>query len=352
MKDFFKILTGHFLPKHDNAYRPHMLRKPWLLFFLTVVLTSEAIYIGSLSLSTPAEINLSAVLAGEVIALTNVEREQVGDETLNENAALTRAAQAKAEDMAAKGYFSHNGPDGKEPWEWIAEAGYSYRFAGENLAVKFNDSKDVVNAWMGSPTHRANIVKPVYQEIGVGVAQGTYEGSPATFVVQYFGTQPQGIAAANSEEETVPESPANSSVAGAATAETNEPNASTTPVSPTANAELNEVAPIANTEDNFSAREATQALMRTNEATRESALWTIGGVAALLVVLLGLAFFVHLEIQPTEMLAGGAVVAMVALSLYMINTSLMTSVGTQTASVANSQGGGSIGEDGVSFSHD
>ncbi len=342
MKDFFKILSGHFLPKHDNAYRPHMLRKPWLLFFLTVVLTSEAIYIGSLSLSLPGEINLSAVLPGEVIALTNVEREQVGDGTLSENALLTSAAQAKAEDMAAKGYFSHNGPDGKEPWVWIAEAGYSYRFAGENLAVKFDDSKEVVNAWMGSPTHRANIVKPVYQEIGVGVAQGTYEGSPATFVVQYFGTTQQGVAVANNEEETIPPSPTNASVAGAQTTEER---------APIVEEGAEEPVPT-NTEDNFSAREATQALMRTNEVTRESALWTIGGVAALLVVLLGLAFFVHLEIQPTEMLAGGAVVAVVALSLYMINTSLTTPVATQSASVANSQAGGSIGEDGVSFSHD
>jgi uncharacterized protein YkwD len=349
MKEFWRIVSGHFLPRHDNAYRPHMLRKPWLLFFLTVVLTSEAIYVGTLSLEQASQNNLSAVLSGEVIALTNAERQNVGDQVLVENAKLNAAAQAKAEDMATRGYFSHVGPDGKEPWTWIKESGYAYRFAGENLAVRFENSSDVVNAWMASPTHKANIVKSAYQEIGVGVAQGIYEGSPATFVVQYFGTKPGSLAAASPVQEKMPSAQTNPSVAGAETSDQSAPHASSTPIPPSANAELDAEQTLESAPDNFSVREATQALLDTNEATQNSALLTIGGVAALLIVLVGLAFFVHMEIQPVEMLAGGAIIAVVAISLFTINTSL-ASRNSQSAAAINAQAAGNIGEDGVSLS--
>ncbi|MEI6553150.1 MAG: CAP domain-containing protein, partial [bacterium] len=77
------------------------------------------------------------------------------------------------------------------PWYWIDQTGYQYSSAGENLAVNFDYSKDVVQAWMNSPTHRANIVKAKYQEIGIGIAEGFYQGRPSVFVVQMFGT-PKG----------------------------------------------------------------------------------------------------------------------------------------------------------------
>ena len=92
----------------------------------------------------------------------------------------------KARDMAEKGYFAHTSPDGKNPWYWLEQAGYKYQYAGENLAVNFNDSKDVTEAWMQSPTHRANIVKNKYTEVGTGVATGIYEGRKAVFAVQLY----------------------------------------------------------------------------------------------------------------------------------------------------------------------
>lgn len=136
----------------------------------------------------------AAVIESEIVAMTNDERTANSVGQLTENTLLDQAAQAKADDMAAKGYFSHTGPDGKTPWQWVAGAGYVYQYAGENLAVRFTDSSEVINAWMASPTHRANIVKPQYTQIGVGIADGTYEGAPATFVVQYFGTPVQAAA--------------------------------------------------------------------------------------------------------------------------------------------------------------
>lgn len=135
----------------------------------------------------------AAVVQSDLIAYTNVERARNELGLLKENPVLNAAAQAKANDMAAQGYFSHTGPDGQAPWRWFVAAGYDYRFAGENLAVRFSDSREVVNAWMASPTHKANITKAQYQEIGIGVADGTYQGMPVTFVVQFFGTPQHSI---------------------------------------------------------------------------------------------------------------------------------------------------------------
>ncbi|HQT82722.1 MAG TPA: CAP domain-containing protein, partial [Candidatus Paceibacterota bacterium] len=107
---------------------------------------------------------------------------------VTENATLDAAAQAAADDMAAKGYFAHVSPDGKSPWYWLDAAGYHYSYAGENLAVNFTDSSAVEAAWMASPEHRANIEKPQYTQVGFGTANGMYEGQMTTFVAEFFAT--------------------------------------------------------------------------------------------------------------------------------------------------------------------
>ena len=170
----------------------------------------------------------AAVVQGDIIAFTNIERAHSELHSLTENTILDRAAQAKANDMASLGYFSHTGPDGQPPWHWFVEAGYDYHYAGENLAVRFNDSQEVVNAWMASPTHKANIVKAQYTEIGIGVADGVYQGQPVTFVVQFFGapktasvaklTRPTQTAAAQQKAGSVYVRPTAPTVAGAETA--------------------------------------------------------------------------------------------------------------------------------------
>lgn len=136
----------------------------------------------------PEGMSLSAVLPAMVTLLTNNARSSESMAKLSTSEKLTSAAQAKAEDMALKGYFAHNSPDGKTPWFWLDQVGYKYEYAGENLAVNFEDSSEVVNAWLQSPMHRFNILRKQYQEIGVGTAVGLYEGKQATFVVQMFAT--------------------------------------------------------------------------------------------------------------------------------------------------------------------
>ena len=132
--------------------------------------------------------NFAAVISAVLVDLANADRQDSGAGTLAVNDKLTAAAQAKANDMATKGYFSHNGPDGREPWIWIQKAGYDYQYAGENLAIQFSDSIAVERAWLASPSHRANLLNEQFSEIGIATAYGTYQGQSTTFVVQMFGT--------------------------------------------------------------------------------------------------------------------------------------------------------------------
>jgi len=121
-----------------------------------------------------------------VVDLTNKEREDVQTRALTANVLLEKAAQMKAEDMATRGYFSHESPDGNAPWEWIKKTGYQFAYAGENLAINFFDSQDVVSAWMNSESHKENILDKHFTEIGIGTARGIYKGKEALFVVQFF----------------------------------------------------------------------------------------------------------------------------------------------------------------------
>ena len=132
--------------------------------------------------------SVAAVISVVLVDEANTDRLNNSIGTLALSPTLTTAAQAKADDMAQRGYFSHTSPEGRDPWYWFQQAGYSFDYAGENLAVDFSDSKDVEQAWMNSLDHRKNLLDGHFTEIGVAVARGTYEGHPTTFVVQMFGT--------------------------------------------------------------------------------------------------------------------------------------------------------------------
>lgn len=183
----FAWLKKHFIPHEGNEHRPHLLRDYGVRNVLALVIFLE---IFTFLLPVVSRLNISggiaAVLPAVLSILTNEEREAENLPTLVINPILNQAAEMKAQDMASKGYFAHTSPEGKNPWYWLEQAGYEYQYAGENLAVNFNDSKDVTEAWMQSPTHRANIVKNKYTEVGTGVAAGVYEGRKAVFAVQLY----------------------------------------------------------------------------------------------------------------------------------------------------------------------
>jgi len=124
----------------------------------------------------------------KIITLTNDQRLQDNLEPLLLSDKLNQAALAKASDMFVNNYWSHTSPTGTEPWYFISQADYQYQHAGENLARDFEDSMDVVNAWMASPTHKKNILDSRFENIGVAVMNGVINGKETTLVVQMFGT--------------------------------------------------------------------------------------------------------------------------------------------------------------------
>ncbi len=111
----------------------------------------------------------------EVIRLVNEVRRENGLKALTANWELSRVARYKSQDMLNKGYFSHTSPTYGTPFQMIKAFGLSFRTAGENIARGYPTPQAVVNGWMNSSGHRANILNASYTQIGVGyVAQGNY----------------------------------------------------------------------------------------------------------------------------------------------------------------------------------
>lgn len=120
---------------------------------------------------------------------TNLQRKANNLPPLKNNILLAKAAQMKLTDMFAKQYFEHVSPSGVAPADLDTKVGYTYVLVGENLALgNFKDDKALLEAWMNSPGHRANILNNRYQELGVAVGKGLYEGKETWLAVQEFGT--------------------------------------------------------------------------------------------------------------------------------------------------------------------
>ncbi len=153
----------------------------------------------------------------ELFSLTNKVRETAGLSDLKLNAELMTAAQNKAEDMFKDNYWAHVSPKGTQPWDFILAQHYDYSYAGENLAKNFNSSKEVVDAWYNSPSHRENLLNPKYEEIGFAVVNGVLDGYETTLVVQMFGKpRVPTTLASNNEEKQILENAAENKVSAPA----------------------------------------------------------------------------------------------------------------------------------------
>ncbi|MFD5847292.1 CAP domain-containing protein [Streptomyces chartreusis] len=122
--------------------------------------------------------------AAEVVDLTNRERVRAGLRPLAPDPTLTTAAQSYSADMAARAFYSHTSPEGTQPWDRAAAAGSRMRAIGENIACGQRSPAEVVEGWMNSPGHRANILKRDFTHIGIGFAGG---GPAGTYWTQLFG---------------------------------------------------------------------------------------------------------------------------------------------------------------------
>jgi len=126
-----------------------------------------------------------------LLSSTNAQRSGNGVAGLANNSKLNAAAQAKANDMAARNYWSHNTPEGNPPWTFIEAQGYAYQKLGENLAAGFSSEDATVGGWMASAPHKANLLDPEFSEVGFGFANNenytSAGGGPMTIVVAHYG---------------------------------------------------------------------------------------------------------------------------------------------------------------------
>jgi hypothetical protein len=191
MKDFF-------LPTENNDYHPKLLSKLALYLYLAIILSSNL----GLTLLVPkaahAEINISSLYKYH-----NEERSKLDLQPLSTNTLLIESANLKAKAMLESDCWSHYCPNGKSPWDFFDEVNYEYIYAGENLAEGFEDTSKLMQAWMNSPTHRANIVNGQFAEMGIGYATGKFQGSENnTIIVVHFGTKDEGNVLNSSLPET------------------------------------------------------------------------------------------------------------------------------------------------------
>lgn len=130
---------------------------------------------------TQVETNSEQAFEYRVVELTNAERAKYGLKPLELNEELARVASLKSQDMAANNYFDHHSPTYGSPFDMMNHFGIHYSYAGENIAAGQRTPEEVVQAWMESPGHRANILNENFTQIGVGFIKG---GS-----YQYYWTQ-------------------------------------------------------------------------------------------------------------------------------------------------------------------
>lgn len=136
--------------------------------------TSNSVSVGSMSVSA---------YESQVVNLVNAERSKQGLRPLSLDSELSRVARFKSQDMIDRRYFSHTSPTYGSPFTMMKNFGIKYRSAGENIVGGQRSPQEVVNSWMNSSGHRANILSRDYTHIGVGYAKG---GSYGHYWTQMF----------------------------------------------------------------------------------------------------------------------------------------------------------------------
>jgi len=195
----------HFLPHPKTKRRASLIsNKAIFLYCSLIILIAVAFRI--IPKFAPGVLGYASnINIKDLLEYTNKKRGDTGLSDLRLNAKLTAAAQAKAADMFKDGYWSHVAPDGAEPWDFILGQNYDYIYAGENLAKNFSTSKEVVEAWFKSPSHKSNLLGANYDEVGFAVVNGVMNGYETTLVVQMFGRprQPSMVASVYEEKNVL-----------------------------------------------------------------------------------------------------------------------------------------------------
>ncbi len=174
-------LQADFAQYHEESAGRPSLTVFKILLIATIILFS-AIYLPS------REANQANLTSGNLLSALNQDRLKNGLPPLVENRQLQSAALAKAHDILARHYFAHTSPSGLQPWDFIKQAGLAYLFAGENLAINNTNTDELERDFLKSPSHRENLLSPLFSEVGIAVVSNKSNGQNAVVTVQMFGS--------------------------------------------------------------------------------------------------------------------------------------------------------------------
>lgn len=164
---------GTYPPRFQNLFA-------WKALMITVIILFSLVW---LPWQGGAETDFTT---DNILAVVNEARVREGLGPLKRSVKLEQAARSKAEHIFKEGYFAHTSPSGVKPWNFIKDAGLRYSFAGENLAINYTNTYELVRALMDSPSHRDNLLSPLFSEAGITVVRGRYLGQEAVVTVQMF----------------------------------------------------------------------------------------------------------------------------------------------------------------------
>lgn len=182
-------MLSFLLPNSQTGERAKLLSNLGLTIF-TIVIVGINVLVPSMGRVAAA----TSITIEGIVEQHNLERQKLGLPPLKINAELNNSALQKARAMLETNCWSHYCPPGKSPWDFFSESGYKYLYAGENLAEGFSTVSDMMVAWMNSPTHKANIIRPEYEEIGVAMIQGNFQGQADNIIVTvHFGTPASSV---------------------------------------------------------------------------------------------------------------------------------------------------------------
>lgn len=178
-------MLNHLLPTKENNQRAKLLSNKVLAVFAVGVL--------AFNLLTPLNLNAQSetdkITKSTLLDSHNKFRKEHSLNQLKLNTLLNLSAQNKANEMLRNNCWSHYCPDNRSPWEFFNDSGYEYAFAGENLAEGYYTIDSVMNAWINSESHRENLLRDVYTEVGFGIVQGPFQNNENNvIVVAHFGT--------------------------------------------------------------------------------------------------------------------------------------------------------------------
>ena len=182
------FLHHSFIPGPHNEFKPKALHKKHLFKYGAFLIFTKMVILSILFIF-PASGLFGEMSSRVILDELNTERIFQGLEPLQFNDKLYVAAGEKANDMVVYNYFDHFSPTGVSPWYWIKKNNYIYTYAGENLAMDFFDSEDLMKGWMNSKTHRENILNKYFKDAAIYVKKGKINNNETILVVLMFGKQ-------------------------------------------------------------------------------------------------------------------------------------------------------------------